>query len=126
VVNKSSVGNPSGLFVTGFNEKGETTIISTKLYPMQELESGSIEVPWATVTSSLETARLILRPLEISDAKEVQVLFPQWEIVRYLASRVPWPYPSDGAYKFYRDVALPAIDRGEEWHWKGLRLNPTG
>ena len=69
----------------------------------------------------LETARLELRPLELADAAQVQVLFPHWEIVRYLAKRVPWPYPPDGALTYYRDDALPAMARGEEWHWS-LRL----
>jgi ribosomal-protein-alanine N-acetyltransferase len=41
--------------------------------------------------------------------------------VRYLNDRVPWPYPADGTYTYYRDVALPAIERGDEWHWT-LRL----
>ena len=45
----------------------------------------------------LETRRLILRPLQLEDAEQVQALFPQWEIVRYLTARVPWPYPEDGA-----------------------------
>jgi RimJ/RimL family protein N-acetyltransferase len=70
---------------------------------------------------TLETQRLILRPLELEDAAQAQILFPQWEIVRYLNARVPWPYPPDGALTFYRDVALPAMDRGEVWHWT-LRL----
>jgi ribosomal-protein-alanine N-acetyltransferase len=48
------------------------------------------------MTPTLETRRLILRPLEIADADEVQILFPHWEIVRYLNNRVPWPYPPDG------------------------------
>jgi len=69
----------------------------------------------------LETTRLLLRPAELSDAEPTQELFPQWETVRYLASVVPWPYPPDGALTFYRDIALPAIERGEEWHWS-LRL----
>lgn len=70
----------------------------------------------------LETPRLILRPLELADAEPVQRLFPQWEIVRYLNAIVPWPYPPDGALAYYRDVALPAMERGAEWHWT-LRLN---
>jgi RimJ/RimL family protein N-acetyltransferase len=79
------------------------------------------------MTPALETSRLLLRPLEITDANEVQILFPHWEIVRYLANRVPWPYPSDGAYTFYRDVALPAVARGEQWHWTlRLKSNPAG
>lgn len=73
------------------------------------------------MTPTLETSRLVLRPLELADAVQTQVLFPHWEIVRYLASKVPWPYPADGATTYYRDVALPAIERGEEWHWT-LRL----
>ena len=69
----------------------------------------------------LETPRLELRPLELADAEQTQRLFPKWEIVKFLASRVPWPYPDDGALTYYRDDALPAMARGEEWHWS-LRL----
>lgn len=46
----------------------------------------------------LETPRLLLRKLEPADAVEVQKLFPHWEIVKYLAKRVPWPYPDDGGF----------------------------
>jgi ribosomal-protein-alanine N-acetyltransferase len=74
-----------------------------------------------SMTPTLETPRLILRPLELADADQAQVLFPQWEVVRYLTHAVPWPYPQDGAYKFYRDVVLPAVERGDEWAWT-LRL----
>lgn len=73
------------------------------------------------MTPSLETPRLILRALELADAAQTQKLFAHWEIVRYLLNQVPWPYPSDGAHQFYRDVALPAVERGEAWHWS-LRL----
>jgi len=69
----------------------------------------------------LETPRLELRPLELADAAQTQLLFPHWEVVRYLAKRVPWPYPPDGALTYYRDFALPAMARGDEWHWS-LRL----
>ncbi len=73
------------------------------------------------MTPTLKTPRLILRQLELADAGQTQILFPQWDIVRLLAKRVPWPYPHDGAYRFYHDVALPAIEKGDEWHWT-LRL----
>jgi ribosomal-protein-alanine N-acetyltransferase len=69
----------------------------------------------------LQTERLLLRPLELADAAQTQVLFPHWEIVRYLANTVPWPYPTDGAFRYYQDVALPAMQRGDQWHWT-LRL----
>jgi [ribosomal protein S5]-alanine N-acetyltransferase len=73
----------------------------------------------------LQTPRLFLRPLEIADAQQAQLLFPHWEIVRYLAKSVPWPYPPDGALTYYRDVALPAMERGEQWIWTlRLKSNP--
>ena len=71
----------------------------------------------ASPTATLETPRLWLRPLEVSDAEQIQILFPHWEMVRYLVGRVPWPYPPDGALTYCRDMALPAMARGEEWHW---------
>jgi [ribosomal protein S5]-alanine N-acetyltransferase len=73
------------------------------------------------MTPVLETARLFLRPLRLDDAEQAQQLFPKWEIVRYLANRIPWPFPADGALTYFRDVALPAIERGDEWYWT-LRL----
>ena len=73
------------------------------------------------MTPTLETPRLLLRPLALADAEQVQRIFPQWEIVRHVAAQVPWPYPSDGAYKFIRDIALPAMQHGEAWQWT-LRL----
>jgi len=68
-----------------------------------------------------QTARLILKPLALEDAQQIQTIFPQWEIVRYLRNIVPWPYPPDGALTYIRDNALPAIERGEQWIWT-LRL----
>ena len=69
---------------------------------------------------TITTSRLILRPLDLADADAIQDRFPRWEIVRYLASHVPWPYPTDGALTYIRDVALPAIRQGKEWHWPGI------
>jgi [ribosomal protein S5]-alanine N-acetyltransferase len=71
--------------------------------------------------ATLETKRLILRPLRLADADRTQQLFPHWEIVKHLAARFPWPFPPDGTLTYYRDMALPAMGRGEEWHWT-LRL----
>src|SRR5262245_43599956 len=76
-------------------------------------------------TIALETPRLLLRPLALEDADAVQALFPHWEIVRHLNARVPWPYPPDGARTFIRDIALPAIARGDLWIWTlRLRIDP--
>src|SRR5947209_654634 len=74
----------------------------------------------------LETPRLLLRPLQLEDAPQIQVLFPHWEIVRNLAGQIPWPYPADGAYHYIRDLALPASERGEAWQWTlRLKSNPA-
>lgn len=67
------------------------------------------------------TERLILRPLALADANQIQELFPNWEIVRYLLNRVPWPYPPDGARQYLENIALPQAKRGDAWHWT-LRL----
>lgn len=72
-----------------------------------------------------QTGRLLLRPLALADAPQIQEIFPQWEVVRYLRNTVPWPYPPDGARRYIEDVALPAIARGDEWHWTlRLQSNP--
>jgi len=72
------------------------------------------------------TERLILRPLEMADADQIQRLFPHWEIVRYLVKQVPWLYPADGAIKYCRDVAIPQMELGEAWHWSiRLRSDPS-
>ena len=66
---------------------------------------------------TLSTPRLLLQPLQLADAEQIQPLFAHWEVVRDLNSRVPWPYPPDGALTYLRDVALPAMASGGEWHW---------
>jgi RimJ/RimL family protein N-acetyltransferase len=81
-------------------------------------------MPTSIPAVELFTHRLLLRPLQLSDAQQTQRLFPQWEIVQHLNPNVPWPYPEDGALTYYRDVALPAIQRGDEWHWT-LRLKQS-
>lgn len=69
----------------------------------------------------LETKRLFLRPLKLTDIDQIQAIFPQWEIVKHLNAKVPWPYPPDGARIFFVESALPAMERGDEWLWT-LRL----
>jgi RimJ/RimL family protein N-acetyltransferase len=74
----------------------------------------------------LETRRLLLQPLALDDAPQIQRVFPRWEIVRYLSKVVPWPYPKDGAIAFIRDVALPSTERGESWNWTiRLKTDPA-
>ena len=85
---------------------------------MQMLEPAlSSETPAATLWSQ----RLLFRPLALDDAPAIQRIFPQWEVVRYLPDDIPWPYPTDGARWFVERQALPAMARGEQYHWS-IRL----
>lgn len=70
----------------------------------------------------LTTNRLILRPLELADAADIQRRFPRWDIVKFMDPTVPWPYPDDGALIYLQNIALPAMQAGIEWHWS-IRLN---
>jgi len=67
-------------------------------------------------TPTLETKRLILRPLRLEDAPAIQREFPVWEVVRYLNARIPWPYPADGAETNLREC-LSERERGEKLFW---------
>ncbi len=68
-------------------------------------------------TPLIETARLILRPLAPSDAPAIQRHFNNWNVIRTLATVVPWPYPDDGAESFIKRE-LDKIAAGEEsYQW---------
>jgi ribosomal-protein-alanine N-acetyltransferase len=68
-------------------------------------------------TPTIQTGRLILRPLALSDAPAIQHHFNNWNIIQNLASVVPWPYPEDGAESFIR-LQLQKIAAGEEiYQW---------
>lgn len=66
-------------------------------------------------TPTLETERLILRPISLDDAPAVQKLFNNWEVVQYLTAKTPWPYPDGEALKFLRDTVIPQVQAGK-WH----------
>ena len=52
----------------------------------------------------LETERLVLRPIRREDAVAIQKYFPQWDIIKNLATQVPWPYPDDGAQTWVNSI----------------------
>jgi [ribosomal protein S5]-alanine N-acetyltransferase len=77
---------------------------------------GGIE-PAMTETPILYTERLILRPLALSDAPAIQRHFDNWNVIKNLATVVPWPYPADGAESFVK-LQLDNIAAGEEiYQW---------
>ena len=67
-------------------------------------------------TPVLHTPRLVLRPVRSKDAPVIQRRFPQWDVVRWLNAKVPWPYPADGA-SAYVATCLEEMARGEKSHW---------
>ena len=91
----------------GSEEEGHGNAVPLQSLPIEAMTS----IP------TLETPRLWLKPAELADAERLQTVFPQWEIVKYLNAKVPWPYPPDGAITFLREIALPAMEAGKELLW---------
>jgi RimJ/RimL family protein N-acetyltransferase len=65
----------------------------------------------------LETPRLALRPITAADAPAVQQLFPHWDIIKYFPTKVPWPYPADGAERYLQERVLPEMSKGIRHSW---------
>jgi hypothetical protein len=57
--------------------------------------------------ATLHTGRLLLQPLRLADAEQTQRLFPQWEIVQFMTTLIPWPYPADGRLLFIAMLHSP-------------------
>lgn len=77
---------------------------------------------------NISTERLLLRPLSMQDAPAIQKHFPHWDIVRHLSAKaIKWPYPADGAEKFLKNIALPAMEKGNDWYFGITRKDdPAG
>lgn len=63
-----------------------------------------------------KTERLILRDVQLSDIPSYQKHFNNWNIIRNLSAGVPWPYPSDGAEFFVKNVLIPNQNKNM-WSW---------
>jgi ribosomal-protein-alanine N-acetyltransferase len=70
---------------------------------------------------TLETKRLWLKPLAMSDAAAIQRRFAHWDIVKLLNGKVPWPYPDDAAVQFLKGKIEDRKDPAENYTW-GLWL----
>jgi [ribosomal protein S5]-alanine N-acetyltransferase len=68
-------------------------------------------------TPTLQTRRLVLRPLALSDASAIQRHFNNWNIIKNLASVVPWPYPDDGAETFIKRQLGRIATGAEIYQW---------
>lgn len=65
---------------------------------------------------TFETERLILRPVTVPDLISYQQNFNDYEVIRYLASVVPWPYPENGVEDFFQSILSPKQGK-DYWHW---------
>lgn len=68
------------------------------------------------MTPTFQTNRLTLRCLRREDGPRIQSVFPNMEVVEYLASAIPWPYPENGADEFL-DSVLPDIKASSRFVW---------
>lgn len=76
-------------------------------------------------TPNLETKRLLLRELQLSDIESYQKYFNDFDVLQFLSANVPWPYPENGAEFYIKNMVIPnqGINR---WDWGiFLRDNPN-
>jgi len=50
------------------------------------------------------------------DHPSYQKNFNNYEVIRYLATFVPWPYPENGVEEYYYKALLPK-QGNDYWHW---------
>ena len=72
-------------------------------------------------TPVLKTKRLILRPIVLEDAPSYEKNFVDYEVIRNLHRKVPWPYPKNGIVEFIEGHILPNQGK-DRWMW-GILLN---
>lgn len=73
----------------------------------------------------IKNQHLILRPLNPVDLISYQKNFNDYDIIRYLASFIPWPYPENGVEDYYYNILTPKQGK-DYWHWGiFLKENPS-
>lgn len=73
---------------------------------------------------SFETKRLFLRGITLEDVPAYEKHFVDYEVIRYLSSVVPWPYPKNGVEDFIKSMILP-VQGKDRWLWGiFLKTNP--
>ncbi|MCA9564974.1 MAG: GNAT family N-acetyltransferase [Myxococcales bacterium] len=86
--------------------------------------------PAGVSTPTLNAKDVRLEPVSMAHTEALQPQFADWEIIRHLSAKVPWPYPSDGVAQFFESDLLPRIAAGKAHAWalipKDAALNPTG
>ncbi|MGE0174355.1 MAG: GNAT family N-acetyltransferase [Oligoflexales bacterium] len=66
---------------------------------------------------TFSTQRLILKPIQLSDAASYQKHFADEEVISNLNDdSIPWPYPESGAKDFLVNMLLP-LQGKDRWFW---------
>lgn len=71
-----------------------------------------------------ETKRLMLKAVTLEDAPAYVKHFIDYEVIRYLSSAVPWPYPESGVTEYIKEIM--AAQGNDRWFWGiFLKENPN-
>ena len=71
------------------------------------------------------TPRLILKEICLADVPSYEKHFIDYEVIRYLSSAVPWPYPVDGVENYFKKFVFPELGV-KRWTWGiFLKENPS-
>ncbi len=76
------------------------------------------------IIPTLETERLLLKPVTIDDAPAYKKHFVDYEVTQYLSANVPWPYPDDGVEFFLNNIILPRQGKDRWCFGIFLKCNP--
>jgi RimJ/RimL family protein N-acetyltransferase len=69
---------------------------------------------------SLETKRLLLKAPQLEHISSYHQRFANYEVIRYLSDRVPWPFPENGVQDYLESEVFPHQGK-DRWMW-GLFL----
>jgi RimJ/RimL family protein N-acetyltransferase len=62
------------------------------------------------------TKRLFLKAVAETDIPSYEKYFLDYEVIRHLASTVPWPYPENGVRDFVKENIIPKQGK-DKWVW---------
>lgn len=71
-----------------------------------------------------ETTRLILKEITLENIPAYKKHFVDYDVIKFLSSAVPWPYPENGIEDFVTNVIIPNQGKNR-WVWGiFLKSNP--
>ena len=73
---------------------------------------------------TLNTERLLLKAVTIKDVPSYKKHFVDYEVIQYLSSAVPWPYPDDGVEFFLNNLVIPRQGKDRWCFGIYLKINP--